>query len=62
VILTPRSIINQLKSLKDYLFSAPQLVFGREEEREVDDALFHIRRGVLAAGLRGEGEKEVRKE
>lgn len=54
VILTPRSIINQLKSLKDYLFNAPQLVLGREEEREIDDALFHIRRQVCAAGLRGE--------
>ncbi|KAH9859637.1 hypothetical protein IAQ61_011418 [Plenodomus lingam] len=53
VILTPRSIINQLKSLKDYLFSAPQLVLGREEEREIDDTLFDIRRQVLIAGLRG---------
>ncbi|KAA8626281.1 Rif1-N domain-containing protein [Pyrenophora tritici-repentis] len=31
VILTPRSIIQQLKSLKDYLFSAPVAVMGREE-------------------------------
>lgn len=54
VILTPRSIINQLKSLKDFLFSAPQLVLGREEEREIDDALFDIRRRVHAAGLRGD--------
>jgi hypothetical protein len=61
VILTPRSIINQLKSLKDYLFSAPQLVLGREEEREIDDALFDIRRSVYAAGLRGEGEKDTDK-
>ena len=52
-ILTPRSIINQLRSLKDYLFSAPQLVLGREEEREIDDALFDIRRHVHAAGQRG---------
>ena len=58
VILTPRSIINQLKSLKDYLFSAPQLVIGREEEREIDDALFDIRRSVLKAGLRGEKDGE----
>jgi hypothetical protein len=57
VILTPRSIINQLKSLKQYLFSAPTLVLGREEEREIDDALFDIRRQVHAAGLRGEGGK-----
>jgi hypothetical protein len=58
VILTPRSIINQLKSLKDYLFSAPQLVLGRDEERELDDALFEIRRVVHAAGVRGEDNKE----
>jgi hypothetical protein len=56
VILTPRSIINQLKSLKDYLFSAGarDMVIGREEEREIDDALFDIRRVVHAAGVRGE--------
>ncbi|KAF1845184.1 uncharacterized protein K460DRAFT_337114 [Cucurbitaria berberidis CBS 394.84] len=53
VILTPRSIINQLKSLKDFLFSAPQLVLAREEEREIDDVLFDIRRQVHAAGQRG---------
>ena len=58
VILTPRSIINQLKSLKEYLFRSPSLVLGREEEREIDDALFDIRRQVHAAGLRGEGEGE----
>ncbi|KAF1940304.1 hypothetical protein EJ02DRAFT_513228 [Clathrospora elynae] len=57
VILTPRSIINQLKNLKDYLFSKPQFVLGRDEEREIDDALFDIRRQVHAAGLRGEGNK-----
>jgi hypothetical protein len=57
VILTPRSIINQLRSLKDYLFSAPQLVLAREEEREIDDALFHIRRTVHAAGVRGDEER-----
>ncbi|KAI4951807.1 hypothetical protein J4E86_007223 [Alternaria arbusti] len=60
VILTPRSIINQLKSLKEYLFRSPSLVLGREEEREIDDALFDIRRQVHAAGLRGEGEGERR--
>jgi hypothetical protein len=54
VILTPRSIINQLKNLKDYLFSAPQFVLGRDEERELDDALFDLRRQVHAAGVRGE--------
>jgi hypothetical protein len=54
VILTPRSIINQLRSLKDYLFSTPQLVLAREEERELDDVMFDIRRQVHAAGARGE--------
>jgi hypothetical protein len=59
VILTPRSIINQLRSLKDYLFSAPQLVLGKDEEREIDDALFDIRRQVHAAGARGEEEQKM---
>jgi hypothetical protein len=59
VILTPRSIINQLKTLKDYLFSAPaNFVLAREEEREIDDVMFDIRRQVHAAGLRGEGRKD----
>jgi hypothetical protein len=57
VVLTPRSIINQLKTIKNYLFSTPQLVLGRGEEREIDDALFDIRRQVHAAGLRGEEKK-----
>ncbi|CAO2655663.1 Nn.00g044660.m01.CDS01 [Neocucurbitaria sp. VM-36] len=57
VILTPRSIINQLKSLKDYIFSAPQLVLGREEQREIDDVLFDIRRQVLhGEGQQGKGQ------
>ncbi|KAF2689815.1 hypothetical protein K458DRAFT_327750 [Lentithecium fluviatile CBS 122367] len=55
VILTPRSIINQLRSLKDALFRSSQLVLGRQEEREIDDALFEIRREVHQAGRRGEG-------
>ncbi|KAL6712221.1 hypothetical protein ACN47E_000098 [Coniothyrium glycines] len=58
VILTPRSIINQLRSLKDYLFSAPHLILGQDEEREIDDTLFHIRRQVHAAGLRSDGKQE----
>lgn len=58
VILTPRSIINQLKSLKDYLFSAPQLVLGRDEEREIDDVMYDIRRQVTAAGLRSEAKRQ----
>lgn len=58
VILTPRSIIQQLKSLKDFLFKTPQLVLGRDEERQIDDALFDIRRQVHAAGVRGEERKD----
>ncbi|KAF1911420.1 Rap1-interacting factor 1 N terminal-domain-containing protein [Ampelomyces quisqualis] len=54
VILTPRSIINQLKSLKDYLFNTPQLVIQRGDEREMDDLMFDIRRGMHAAGRRGD--------
>ncbi|KAF2642874.1 hypothetical protein P280DRAFT_540852 [Massarina eburnea CBS 473.64] len=52
VILTPRSIINQLWDLKDKIFRSSQLVLGRQEEREIDDALFDIRRGIHAAGAR----------
>lgn len=58
VMLSPKSIINQLKSLKDYLFQTPSLVLGADEERQIDDALFDIRRRVHAAGRRGEGEEE----
>lgn len=58
VILTPRSIINQLKSLKAYLFNTPQLRLGREEEREIDDELFDIRRELHAAGRRGEESRQ----
>lgn len=53
VILTPRSIINKIKEIKDYFLSGPRLAVTEEEERELDDALFHIRRGVHAAGQRG---------
>jgi hypothetical protein len=54
VILTPRSIINQLRHLKDALFRSSQLVLGRQEEREIDDALFELRREVHEAGRRGD--------
>jgi hypothetical protein len=54
VILTPRSIINKLREFKDYFLNAPGLALGRAEERELDDALFDIRRHVHAAGQRGE--------
>jgi len=54
VILTPRSIINQLRNLKDALFRSSQLVLGRQEERDIDDALFELRREVHEAGRRAE--------
>lgn len=53
VILTPRSIINKFKELRNYFLNAHSLAVTEEEEREMDDALFHIRRGVHAAGQRG---------
>jgi hypothetical protein len=41
------------------LFSTPaNFVLAREEEREIDDVMFDIRRQVHAAGLRGEGRKD----
>ncbi|PVI05100.1 hypothetical protein DM02DRAFT_725329 [Periconia macrospinosa] len=58
IILTPRSIINQLKSFKDALLRNSQLVLGRREEREIDDTLFDIRREIYAAGRRSEDGKQ----
>lgn len=52
VILTPRSIINKIKELKNYFLAAPRFAITEEEERELDTALFHIRIGVHAAGQR----------
>jgi hypothetical protein len=49
VILTPRSIINQLRSLKDYIFSGPKLVLRGEEQREIDTIMFDIKARVLYA-------------
>lgn len=54
VILTPRSIIDKIKALKDALFGSPQIALNRQEHREVDDLMFDIRRAVYAAGARGE--------
>ncbi|CAI6320586.1 unnamed protein product [Periconia digitata] len=58
VILTPRSILNQLKNFKDALVRSSQLVLGRREEREIDDTLFDIRREIYAAGRRSEEGKQ----
>ncbi|KAF3044330.1 hypothetical protein E8E12_008422 [Didymella heteroderae] len=49
VILTPRSLINKLKEIKNYFLAAPGLTVTRAEEREMDDMLFAIRRRVHAA-------------
>lgn len=59
VILTPKSIMERLRrtisDLKD-------MVLGRDEERELDDVMFDLRREVHAAGRRGEeGENAGRK-
>ncbi|KAH7397019.1 Rap1-interacting factor 1 N terminal-domain-containing protein [Phaeosphaeria sp. MPI-PUGE-AT-0046c] len=54
VILTPRSIIDRLKSIKDYLFSAPQPGLNREEQREIEDVMFDIKARVLYAPARPE--------
>ncbi|KAF2874502.1 Rap1-interacting factor 1 N terminal-domain-containing protein [Massariosphaeria phaeospora] len=54
VILTPKSILGQLKNI---LANCSQLVLGRTEEREFDDVLFDIRREVHAAGRRGEDDE-----
>ncbi|KAF1931416.1 uncharacterized protein M421DRAFT_418051 [Didymella exigua CBS 183.55] len=50
VILTPRSIINKLKEIKNYFLAAPDLAVTRAEEREVDDVMFAIRKRIFAAG------------
>lgn len=55
VILTPRSIINKLKEIKNYFLAAPGLTVTRDEERELDDVLFAIRRKVHA---RAPGDEE----
>ncbi|KAF3006471.1 hypothetical protein E8E13_003626 [Curvularia kusanoi] len=55
VILTPRSIINKIVEIKNYFLNAPRLTMTLDEEHELDDALFHIRRNMHAAGIRGEG-------
>ncbi|KAF3038223.1 hypothetical protein E8E11_000304 [Didymella keratinophila] len=46
VILTPRSIINKLKEIKNYFLAAPGLTVTRAEEREMADVLFAIQRRV----------------
>lgn len=55
VILTPRSLLGRLRKM---ISDCSQMVLGREEEREIDDAMFDLRREVHAAGRRGQTGKE----
>lgn len=54
VMLTPRSIIDKLKALKDAVLGTPQLVLSPQEHHEADALMFKIRMAVHAAGARGE--------
>lgn len=56
VILTPRSIMDQLKGVRDLFRSYKDMMLGKPEERELDDLLFDIRTEVHAAGRRGQGQ------
>lgn len=56
VILTPRSIINKLKEIKNYFLAAPGLTVTRAEEREMADVLFAIQRRVHTAAPPDEDE------
>ncbi|TKA79425.1 hypothetical protein B0A55_03516 [Friedmanniomyces simplex] len=50
VIASPRSILGRLK---DVLSDLPRMILGPQEEREMDDVLFEIRREVHEASRRG---------
>lgn len=49
-ILNPRGIVDRLRKI---LADCQQLVLGSQEEREMDDVLFEVRREVHEAGRRG---------
>lgn len=49
-IATPRSILGRLRNV---LADLPKMILGSQEEREMDDVLFQIRREVHEAGRRG---------
>jgi hypothetical protein len=51
VILTPKSLLGRLKRM---ISDCSQIVLGREEERQFDDAMFDLRIAVHSAGRRGE--------
>lgn len=50
-IATPRSILGRLRGL---LPDLRKMILGSQEEREIDDVLFEIRKEVHEAGRRGE--------
>ncbi|KAK0327423.1 hypothetical protein LTR82_000938 [Friedmanniomyces endolithicus] len=47
---SPRTILGRLK---DVLADLPRMILGPQDEREMDDVLFEIRREVFEAGRRG---------
>ncbi|KAH9838820.1 Rap1-interacting factor 1 N terminal [Teratosphaeria destructans] len=49
-IATPQSILTRLKGV---LADLPRLILGSQDEREIDDMLFEIRKEVHEAGRRG---------
>ncbi|KAK5124935.1 hypothetical protein LTR85_001125 [Meristemomyces frigidus] len=49
LIATPRSILGRLR---DVLSDLPKMILGAQEEREIDDVLFQIRKEVYEAGKR----------
>lgn len=51
VILTPKSIIDKIKGFTAYI---SQIALGGDEERDLDVALFHLRREVHDAARRGD--------
>ena len=50
VILTPKSILGRLKGI---LADCQRMVLGSQEERELDDVLFEVRREIHEAARRG---------
>ncbi|KAK0274735.1 hypothetical protein LTR35_011518 [Friedmanniomyces endolithicus] len=47
---SPRTILGRLK---DVLADLPRMILGPQDERELDDVLFEVRREVFEAGRRG---------
>lgn len=58
VILTPRSIINKLREIKNYFLAAPEMTVSTAEYRELHDTLFHVQMQAYHAARRG-GEQDI---